>query len=243
MNVSGVQLVRPDYVTRLAEVLAGVGFRGPGLELEITESVLMRDAAQSLSVLHSLRELGLRLSIDDFGTGYSSLSYLKRLPVDMLKIDRSFVSGLGSDAEDAAIVGAVVALASSLGMITLAEGAENADAGRPGAAPGLHPGAGLPPGPAGAGRGARGPVRRGGGRGERRPHAARRPGGAHRMHLSRHRGSRCRGSRHRGSRCRLRIGAGSEPVPLSVGALSVGGRPPPRAPRPAPAAAAPARCR
>ena len=124
VNLSGVQLARPDFAERLAAVLDRTGVDRSALSLEITETVLMRDAEQTLGVLQELRELGVRISIDDFGTGYSSLSYLKRFPVDVLKIDRSFVDGLGSDPDDLAIVQAILALASSLGMVTVAEGVE-----------------------------------------------------------------------------------------------------------------------
>ena len=126
VNVSGVQIAQLDFVDRVTAVLSRTGLEGSGLELEITESVLMRDAEQAMSVLRALRALGVRLSIDDFGTGYSSLSYLRRFPVDTLKIDRSFVDGLGHDPEDAAIVQTIVSLATSLGMATVAEGVETA---------------------------------------------------------------------------------------------------------------------
>ena len=90
----------------------------------MTESVLMDDAPTTINVLRSLKDLGVHLSIDDFGTGYSSLAYLRRFPVDVLKIDRTFVGGLGKDLEDSAIVAAVVSLADTLGFATIAEGVE-----------------------------------------------------------------------------------------------------------------------
>lgn len=90
--------------------------------LEITESVLMEDS--SVEAMQALRDLGVRLSIDDFGTGYSSLGYLKRFPVDSVKVDRSFVDGLGTDSEDSAIVTAVVSLGHALGLSVVAEGVE-----------------------------------------------------------------------------------------------------------------------
>ncbi|MCW2601440.1 MAG: domain S-box/diguanylate cyclase protein [Frankiales bacterium] len=124
VNLSGSQIVQPDFVFRIAEILDRSGVDRSKVELEITESVLMRDAEDTLAVLHAVKTLGVRLSVDDFGTGFSSLSYLKRFPVDALKIDRSFVDGLGQDAEDSAIVQAVQALAVSLGMTTVAEGVE-----------------------------------------------------------------------------------------------------------------------
>ena len=124
VNLSGVQLARPDLVERVADVLERTCVRRSALSLEITESVLMRDAEDALGVLTALKELGVRISIDDFGTGYSSLTYLKRFPVDVLKIDRTFVDGLGADVDDLAIVQAILALASSLGIDTIAEGVE-----------------------------------------------------------------------------------------------------------------------
>ncbi len=90
----------------------------------MTESVLMDDAAATITVLQSLKALGVRLGIDDFGTGYSSLAYLRRFPVDVIKIDRSFVDGLGKDLEDSAVVAAIASLADTLGLGTVAEGVE-----------------------------------------------------------------------------------------------------------------------
>jgi diguanylate cyclase (GGDEF)-like protein len=124
VNLSGVQVERPDLATRIGAILERTGVDRGSVELEITESVLMRDAQGTMAVLHALRGLGVRLSVDDFGTGYSSLSYLKRFPVDTLKIDRSFVDGLGREAEDSAIVKAIQGLAVSLGMTTVGEGVE-----------------------------------------------------------------------------------------------------------------------
>ena len=124
VNLSGVQLGRVDLVRRVADVLDGSGIDPSRLSLEITESVLMRDAEEALGMLRDLKALGVRISVDDFGTGYSSLTYLKRFPVDVLKIDRSFVDGLGTDADDLAIVQAILALAASLGIDTIAEGVE-----------------------------------------------------------------------------------------------------------------------
>jgi EAL domain-containing protein (putative c-di-GMP-specific phosphodiesterase class I) len=124
VNLSGVQLARPDLVARVSEVLDRTGVQRSALSLEITESVLMRDAEDALVVLEGLKALGVRISVDDFGTGYSSLSYLKRFPVDVLKVDRTFVDGLGTDADDLAIVQAILALANSLGIDIIAEGVE-----------------------------------------------------------------------------------------------------------------------
>ena len=91
----------------------------------MTESVVMEDAEAVMAHLRHLKQLGIRLAIDDFGTGYSSLGYLKRFPIDLLKIDRSFVQGLGEDHEDASIVAAIIGLAHILGMDVVAEGVES----------------------------------------------------------------------------------------------------------------------
>jgi len=115
-----------DLVPVVAAALRNSGLPPSALWLEITESVLMEEAEATIETLIALRGLGVHLSIDDFGTGYSSLSYLKRFPVDVLKIDRSFVDGLGDDAEDEAIVTAVVRLAQALELGVVAEGVETA---------------------------------------------------------------------------------------------------------------------
>jgi diguanylate cyclase (GGDEF)-like protein len=126
VNLSARQLQDPDLVNLVSGVLKDSGLDPRCLKFEITESVVMQDAPATLATLHALRDLGIRLAIDDFGTGYSSLGYLKRFPIDTLKIDRSFVEGIVTDAEDSAIVQAVISVAKSLGLSVTAEGIENA---------------------------------------------------------------------------------------------------------------------
>ncbi len=125
VNLSARQLVRPDLAESIRQIFLHSGVDPRHLCLEITESALMHDVSASMSTLWALKELGLLLAVDDFGTGYSSLSYLKRLPVDILKIDHSFVDGLGREHEDRAIAAAVVNLAHTLGLTATAEGVEN----------------------------------------------------------------------------------------------------------------------
>jgi diguanylate cyclase (GGDEF)-like protein/PAS domain S-box-containing protein len=124
VNLSPVQFRNQDIVYLIKKVLDETGLPAEYLELEITEGILMEQADQALITLANLKTLGVSLAVDDFGTGYSSLSYLKRFPLDKLKIDRSFVDGLGSDENDQAIVKAVIAMGHSLGIKTLAEGVE-----------------------------------------------------------------------------------------------------------------------
>jgi EAL domain-containing protein (putative c-di-GMP-specific phosphodiesterase class I) len=130
VNLSSRQLDTALLIDNVADVLERTGLPSGTLGLEITESVIMRDPESSTTSLRALKDLGVRLAVDDFGTGYSSLAYLRRFPVDLLKVDRAFVDGLGADsgdAEDRAIVAAVVSLAHTLGMKAIAEGVETAD--------------------------------------------------------------------------------------------------------------------
>jgi diguanylate cyclase (GGDEF)-like protein len=124
VNVSARQLADPSLADSVAEALAASGLPPERLCLEVTESVVMEDAERSIAALESLRGLGISVALDDFGTGYSSLSYLRRLPIDGLKIDRSFISGLGHEAEDESIVASVIELARALGVEVTAEGVE-----------------------------------------------------------------------------------------------------------------------
>ncbi len=126
VNLSACQIAQPDLVELVAEALQDSGVPPHTLQLEITESVLMKDAPAAVKILQALKVLGVQVSVDDFGTGYSSLSYLKRLPVDILKIDRSFVDGLGKDPDDSAIAKAICSLAEALNVTTSAEGVETA---------------------------------------------------------------------------------------------------------------------
>jgi diguanylate cyclase (GGDEF)-like protein/PAS domain S-box-containing protein len=124
VNLSGRQFQHPNLVADVAATLAETGVDPHCLKLEITESVLMRDVESAVATCAALKALGVQLAIDDFGTGYSSLGQLKRLPFDTLKIDRSFVDGLGRDEQDMAIVSSVVKLAKTLNLSVTAEGIE-----------------------------------------------------------------------------------------------------------------------
>jgi diguanylate cyclase (GGDEF)-like protein/PAS domain S-box-containing protein len=125
VNVSVRQFDHGDLAATVAEVLAETGMPADRLCLEMTESVLLSDTDENLTRLLRLRALGVTLAMDDFGTGYSSLAYLQRFPLDVLKIDRSFVDRLGGDREDVALVHTIVRLGKSLGMATVAEGIED----------------------------------------------------------------------------------------------------------------------
>jgi diguanylate cyclase (GGDEF)-like protein/PAS domain S-box-containing protein len=124
INLSAIQVHQKTLVERIASILAELNVDACALELEITEGSLMNKTDEVVSTLHRLTSLGLRIAIDDFGTGYSSLSYLKRLPINKLKIDRSFVKDIRKGADDAAIVGAVISMARSLKLKVIAEGVE-----------------------------------------------------------------------------------------------------------------------
>jgi diguanylate cyclase (GGDEF)-like protein/PAS domain S-box-containing protein len=124
VNLSARQLVSPDLVPLITESLAASGVAPDRLHIEVTESALVDDLVTSIEQLGQLKELGAHIDIDDFGTGYSSLSYLKRLPIDTLKIDRSFTDGLGADPHDTSIVNAIVSLSRALDLDLIAEGVE-----------------------------------------------------------------------------------------------------------------------
>ena len=124
VNLSAVQFTGGNLVATVQRALANSGLPPRRLELEITESVLLQDSAETLKTLHQLRDLGVRISMDDFGTGYSSLRYLRSFPFDRIKIDKSFIQEMLSCNESAAIISAVVALGRRLGITTTAEGVE-----------------------------------------------------------------------------------------------------------------------
>jgi diguanylate cyclase (GGDEF)-like protein/PAS domain S-box-containing protein len=124
VNVSAVQFKRDDFASSVASVLAESGMLANYLQIELTESLMMTDSESKLVQINSLRKLGVGLSLDDFGTGYSSLSYLTRLPLDKLKIDRSFISDMLADSADMAITRAVAGLGRTLGLRVVAEGVE-----------------------------------------------------------------------------------------------------------------------
>ncbi|HET6518914.1 MAG TPA: EAL domain-containing protein [Geminicoccaceae bacterium] len=124
VNLSGRQFQQADFVATVARLLEETGFEPTQLELELTESVIMRDAEETIGKLRQLDELGIHLAIDDFGTGYSSLNYLKRFPIKSLKIDQSFIQDIPEDSNDAAIAQAIIAMAESLRLKVIAEGVE-----------------------------------------------------------------------------------------------------------------------
>lgn len=126
VNLSAIQFAQQDIVKSIAAVLQQTGLAAQYLEIELTESLVMTDVEQAIGILRELKGLGVQLSIDDFGTGYSSLAYLKRFPIDILKIDQSFVRDITVDPDDAAIVVSIISLAHSLRMHVIAEGVETA---------------------------------------------------------------------------------------------------------------------
>ncbi|RZI42028.1 EAL domain-containing protein [Herbaspirillum sp. HC18] len=124
VNLSGRQFQHADIAAQVSAALQHSGLPHYCLELEVTETVVMQNLDASISIMHQLAELGVQFSVDDFGTGHSSLAYLKKLPIHALKIDRTFVRDLPNDEDDAAIVGAIVAMAHKLGLRVVAEGIE-----------------------------------------------------------------------------------------------------------------------
>jgi diguanylate cyclase len=124
VNISAIDFRQRNFVANLTAILEHTGLAPGLLELEITESMLMQNVEDTFVTLRGIKDLGVRLSIDDFGTGYSSLSYLRRFPVDVLKIDQSFVRGLGENSQDARLISAIISLGKSLDLNIIAEGVE-----------------------------------------------------------------------------------------------------------------------
>jgi EAL domain-containing protein (putative c-di-GMP-specific phosphodiesterase class I) len=124
VNVSSIQLRRPDFAAMVADALRESGLPPRRLEIELTESAAFSNPEVALDLLEQLHQLGVRISIDDFGTGYSSLSYLKRIHIDKLKIDQSFIRDLGKNGGDEALVEAMIQMARSLKLTIVAEGVE-----------------------------------------------------------------------------------------------------------------------
>ena len=124
VNLSALEFRQRDVAAEIAAVLLETGLAPQYLEIELTESVLMHQTGQVLDTLNAIKALGVGISIDDFGTGYSSLAYLKRYPIDKLKIDRSFVMDTPDNADDVAIVTAIIQMGRSLQLQTVAEGVE-----------------------------------------------------------------------------------------------------------------------
>jgi EAL domain-containing protein (putative c-di-GMP-specific phosphodiesterase class I) len=126
VNVSARQFQQPDFHKRVAEVLRKHGVDPSLIEIELTEGLVMEDTDSAQRELAQLKKIGLRISIDDFGTGYSCLSYLRRFPIDVLKIDKSFVQEIGGSRDGESIIDAIISLAKSLRLETVAEGVETA---------------------------------------------------------------------------------------------------------------------
>jgi EAL domain-containing protein (putative c-di-GMP-specific phosphodiesterase class I) len=127
VNVSARQFRQPDFVHRVERALADSGADPSRLRLELTESLLLDNVNDCIAKMQSLKSIGVGFALDDFGTGFSSLSYLKRLPLDELKIDRSFIRDIATDPSDAVIVQTIIGMASNLGLTVIAEGVESAE--------------------------------------------------------------------------------------------------------------------
>jgi len=125
VNISALQFAQPRFIESVGQALQASGLAPDCLELELTESVMMQAAERNIEMLETIRRMGVRVAVDDFGTGYSSLAYLKRLPIDKLKIDQAFVRDIVTDADDAAIIAAIIGLAQNLKLRVIAEGVEN----------------------------------------------------------------------------------------------------------------------
>ncbi len=127
VNISAIDFRQRDFVPNLAATLEQTGLAPALLELEITESVLMQNVEDTIATLREIKKMGVRLAIDDFGTGYSSLSYLRRFPVDVLKIDQSFIRGMGENTQDMQLISAIISLGKSLDLNIIAEGVETVE--------------------------------------------------------------------------------------------------------------------
>jgi EAL domain-containing protein (putative c-di-GMP-specific phosphodiesterase class I) len=127
INISHQQFHQPEFVDRVKEIVAQTGADAKRLQFEITETMLIKDTHDSIERMTALKQMGIRFAIDDFGTGYSSLADLRQLPIDTLKIDRSFVRDIASDPNDAAIVRAILSMAKHIGLKVIAEGVETRD--------------------------------------------------------------------------------------------------------------------
>jgi EAL domain-containing protein (putative c-di-GMP-specific phosphodiesterase class I) len=125
LNLSTKQLRQKDFIEFLQKTMQQNNFKPSWLELEVTESQIMQNPQEAIETLKRISSLGVKIAVDDFGTGYSSLSYLKKLPIDKLKIDKSFVQELPQDKESVAIIQAIIALAKALNLELMAEGVEN----------------------------------------------------------------------------------------------------------------------
>jgi EAL domain-containing protein (putative c-di-GMP-specific phosphodiesterase class I) len=125
VNVSTVQFRGEDFLKDLFAILGETGLDPHSLELEVTESVLMKNSEAAVSILKAVRDIGIRVSVDDFGTGYSSLSYLRRFPLDALKIDQSFLQKIHMAPDNSTIVSAIIGLGRALGLRVIAEGVES----------------------------------------------------------------------------------------------------------------------
>ncbi|MDF2793895.1 MAG: response regulator [Pseudomonas orientalis] len=127
VNISAIDLRQRDFIDNLAAILEETGLPSTQLELEITESVLMQHVDETVDTLQKIKAMGVRLALDDFGTGYSSITYLRRFPIDVLKIDQSFVRGLGINHQDEQLIGAIIGMGKSLALNIIAEGVETVE--------------------------------------------------------------------------------------------------------------------
>ncbi|WP_439863097.1 putative bifunctional diguanylate cyclase/phosphodiesterase [Pseudomonas antarctica] len=127
VNISTIDVRQRDFVDNLAAILEQTDLPPAQLELEITESVLMQNVDDTVDILQKIKAIGVRLALDDFGTGYSSLSYLRRFPIDVLKIDQSFIRGLSTNSRDAQLISAIIGMGKSLGLNIIAEGVETVE--------------------------------------------------------------------------------------------------------------------